>query len=198
VSAERRREGRRALRHSVEAVAKEILRHARVGDGAAVPCPIELPETPSFHLYKVERVNWLVETPPQYGEEAVTGWDPEPTLVQYTLELDHEQGLSVDAFLPSERYYGAVLLDVRHELTHYDEKSGAISKCTVVGREVSRESLGHERTPYDAELHLATDDELLTFANEALDVVHGLAKNVLAAQTKYATAAEKLTKLAPK
>ncbi len=70
--------------------------------------------------------------------------------------------------------------------------------ATVVGRDISRAPLGYERNPYQAELHLATDDELLTFANEALDVVQQFAKSFRSAQTTYATAAEKLAKLTPK
>jgi hypothetical protein len=96
------------------------------------------------------------------------------------------------------KHYGAVLLDVRYECTFHDEQSRTFGKATVVGRDVFRAPLGHERNPYEAELHLAIDDELLTFANEALDVVQQFAKSFRSAQTTYAAAAEKLTKLAPK
>jgi hypothetical protein len=99
---------------------------------------------------------------------------------------------------PGEKYFGAVLLDVRHDLPFWDEDAGLLGTGKVHGRKFLRERLGHERKPYEAELHLATEEELLLFADEALEVVDNLAKSFRSAQRAYATAAEKLAKLSPK
>jgi hypothetical protein len=198
VSAEKRRQGRRALRQSVDLIVGEILEHARVGDEATIRFRTENENDRAYRVYKVERVNWLVEPPMPHDEQVVTGWDPEPTLVQYRFALDADQDPFTKIFAPRDKCYGAVLLDVRHDLNFYNEDTRDVGNAKVVGRDLLRERLGHERNPYDAELHLATDDELLTFANEALDVVQQLAKALQAAQKTYATAAEKLAKLSPK
>jgi hypothetical protein len=209
VSAEKRRQGRRALRQSVELVVVEILRHARVGDTAMIRVGADNENAPTsdlrrnlrgvYRTYKVERVDWLVELPPPYDEEPPASADErEPTLVQYTVQLDPDQDLSAGIFAPNEKYYGAVLLDVRHDVRMWVEARNGVGSAKVSGRDVLLVPPAHEVEPYQAELHLATDDELVTFANEALDVVEQFVKSFHAANHIYTTAAENLTKLAPK
>jgi hypothetical protein len=201
VSAEKRRHGRRALRESVDLVVGEILRHTRVGDEASIRFQPDAAEDRGYRTYKVERVDWLVDPPWDEPRDLVAGNHPEATLVQYTGCPHPEQSWVVDTTV-SKIYHGAALLDVRHDIdfVEWDDPAGPdfIGKGRVTGREVHRVPLGHERETYQAELHLATDDELLTFAGEAYDVVHRLAKSLQSDQSAYATAAAKLSKLAPK
>lgn len=130
-SAEKRRQGRRALRDSVRIVIREILRHARVGD--QVGFEVDSPDR-GFNVYKIERIDWEV-TPAWLSEPKPTRADASsPTLFLY--RLDHDAWLE-DGQLDSGRVYGgSVLLDVRDSIDFTDGEF--VGEKTVTGRNVFR------------------------------------------------------------
>lgn len=87
---------------------------------------------------------------------------------------------------------GVVLLDVRAERV----EDGV--SYPVLGRDVIRKAPADEAFPYRADLHLATDTELLVFADDAEVVVREYARMFGQNTLRYREAADKLTKLAPK
>jgi hypothetical protein len=193
VSAETRRQGRRAFRDSVEVIVREILKRVRVGD--TVSFELETPQG-GFQVYKVERIDWEIEWD---GTDTVRAKESEPTLVLYRGNAN-DWTEDVQGLAPGWRYEGCVLLDVRHNIQDFvDTNTGVLRvESPVVGRNVFRVPQASETDPYSADLHLATDEDLMAFSHDAFEVVQLFTDLIRADGNKFGDAAAKLTKLAPK
>lgn len=184
-NAERRREARRFLRESVPVVATEILRHLRVGDQVSFRGSQDGVERD--RIYRIERVGWDINE----IEDRDHGYPgtPFPSKGASSLVLYRE----THTLVPGRAYEGAVLVDVRSapdeafEISSFSDK---VYRIPPGGED--------ERHRYDADLHLATDDELAQFASDAERVVESFNRTIGSEAAYFKRVAGDITKLAPK
>lgn len=188
-SAEERRVARRHLRQSVEVVAYEILRHMRTGDYAAFPDPTGLSEGNIRHFYVAEAVSWP-QKPRGSGEGGPADRFGDPAgvgLVRY-VGSPTLPGNSAKPIV-----HGGVMNDPREPWQTNDGVD-----WVPLGRDLIWCEPQVERVRYEAKLHLANDEELGLFADEALVLTKMLGKQLHRHAGQFRTAADKLTKLSPR
>lgn len=171
-AAERRRSARSDLRDAVPTIVAELMRHLRAGDSFAIWRPSETEYPDHWATYRVERVTWsgTAEIPPHPDR-----LNPQPEV------REHPRGASVLVRWPSERFPGAdgaVLLDPREPWTE-DDWDGLAERQIELEFKPDRSPTGLRLRNAEWEaggIHLATDEELIEFAEEAEEVISGFAQ----------------------
>jgi len=171
-AAERRRGARSDLRDAIPTIVGELMRHLRAGDEFQIWRPSETEYPDHWATYRVERVTWFGTAEiPRHPDRL----NPEPEV------REHPRGASVLVRWPSERFDvadGAVLLDPREAWTE-EEWDGLAERQVELVFEPDRSPTGLQLRSAEWDppgIHLATDQELITFAEEAEEVISGFAQ----------------------
>lgn len=192
-TSEQRRNARRSLREATAVVITAMLRHLRVGDHAAFTTKDDDFLGPYF--YRVERVGWPLMD--------MRRRDPDGVLLDYPDaddSFDHPKGAATLVryddtvhLHKQETIRGAVLLDVRTE--HVDDDG---ITHPVDGRAVWRIDPSDEEWSPQTDLYLATDTDLMRFANDAATIVERMNRDFSSEAKRFGDAAEAIARLAPR
>lgn len=187
-TSEHRRNARRQFREATAVVLTEMLRHLRVGDEARFTEKDD--DFLGPYLYRVERIGWPVQNmspndPDQFYDPDLDTF-PHPkgatTLIRY-------DGIVIfgDTRKPLK---GAVLLDPRTPFVGNDGVPHPPS-----GRAIWRTPSADEESPRTADLHLATDSDLLIFADTAQDIVTRMSRDFARTADRFSKATDAIARL---
>lgn len=184
-AAQDRRNARRDLRAAVVTVVQEMLRLLRTGD------ELVLDDQDVTTTYVVEKVTWPV-LDPLSTPERILHPKGDVTLAMYA---------GVDGLDEGGMYKGAALVDVRVEFIGpvQTRNPGYVPAYGIDGpmERMARASDAFEG-PYVAELHPATDEELLFFASQAQAVIDGFLAEVSGQAERLRDAAVRIVRLTPR